>query len=120
MRILADENFPGDVVSLLLEKGHDVLWARRDMPGAADSELLDLAQREERFVVTFDKDFGDLAFYRALPANAGVILFRLRSPSSDRLKHSILKALESRSDWSGHFSVVEDGRIRMTKMNIDR
>ena len=28
MRILVDENVPGDVVTALLEHGHDVAWVR--------------------------------------------------------------------------------------------
>ncbi len=44
MRILADENFPGDAVSALRERGHDVLWVCMSMPGASDSEILKIAQ----------------------------------------------------------------------------
>jgi hypothetical protein len=33
MRVLADENVPGDVVAALVERGHDVAWVRMDSPG---------------------------------------------------------------------------------------
>ena len=32
MRILVDENVPGDVVAVLVERGHDVAWVRTDSP----------------------------------------------------------------------------------------
>ncbi len=51
----------------LTADGHDVLSARRLRPGAADEELLALAYREERILVTEDKDFGELVFVRRLP-----------------------------------------------------
>ncbi|MGV2389743.1 MAG UNVERIFIED_CONTAM: hypothetical protein LVR29_20310 [Microcystis novacekii LVE1205-3] len=31
--------------------------------------------------MTFDKDFGELAFRSRLPASVGIILFRIRVPS---------------------------------------
>ena len=76
MRILADENFPGDAVAALRDQGHDVLWVRADAPGITDREVLSLAQAEGRIVITFDKDFGELAFRFGLPASSGIVLFR--------------------------------------------
>ena len=33
MRLLANENFPGDAVETLRARGHDVAWVRSDAPG---------------------------------------------------------------------------------------
>jgi predicted nuclease of predicted toxin-antitoxin system len=49
-------------VEALRAIGHNVLWARTDMPGKSDDAILRQAQREDRLVVTFDKDFGELAY----------------------------------------------------------
>lgn len=68
MRILANENVPGPVVAALRAAGHDVLWAKETMPGAKDRNVLDRAQADARLLVTFDKDFGELAVREALPA----------------------------------------------------
>ncbi len=83
MRLLADENLPHEVVAALRRGGHDVAWVREQMPGSSDQRLLEKAQAEQRIVLTFDKDFGELAFHRGLPATCGVILFRIptRSPA---------------------------------------
>ena len=70
-------------------------------------------QTEERIVVTHDKDFGELAFRAQLPASCGVMLFRLSGSKPETDNRRILEALESRTDWAGHFSVVRDDRIRM-------
>ncbi len=112
MRILADENFLGPAVALLRERGHDVFWARTEMPGAADTQVLARAQVERRLLVTFDKDFGELAFRRGLPAECGVVLARLTAHSPDEAARVIVAALEGRSDWPGHLSVIEAGRVR--------
>jgi predicted nuclease of predicted toxin-antitoxin system len=118
MRILANENFPLDAVDALRASGHDVAWIRSDSPGASDREVLERAQREDRLVITFDKDFGKLAFHAGLPASSGIVLFRITASSSAHIAQVALAALESRADWAGHFSVVEDDRIRMTPLPI--
>jgi predicted nuclease of predicted toxin-antitoxin system len=81
MKLLADENFPSEAVGALREGGHDVLWVRAAFPGASDSRVLERATSEQRIVLTFDKDFGELAFRWALPATSGIILFRMRLAS---------------------------------------
>ncbi len=116
MRLLANENFPGDAVTALREAGHDVAWIRVDAPGSTDLQVLQRAQAEERILLTFDKDFGELAFRAGLPASGGVVLFRISMPSSAQVASIAVAALGSRYDWSGHFSVIEDLRIRMTAL----
>lgn len=54
MRILADENVPGDVVVALRQQEYDVVWVRTEAPGSSDREILERAQAENRIIVTFD------------------------------------------------------------------
>lgn len=114
MHLLANENFPLDAVTALREDGHDVAWVREDARGSKDEQVLARAQQEERILITFDKDFGELAFRSKLPATSGVILFRISVPSSEYIAQVAVQALATRADWAGHFSVIEDNRIRMT------
>jgi len=116
MRFIANENFPLDAVEALRLAGHDVAWVREDARGSSDAQVLARAQQEGRIVVTFDKDFGELAFRSRLPAKSGVILFRISAPSSQHVAQVAVQALGSRDDWSGQFSVIEDRRIRMTPL----
>jgi predicted nuclease of predicted toxin-antitoxin system len=120
MRFLADENFPGDAVSVLKNHGHDVLWIRKENPGSTDHNVLSVAQSEDRVLLTFDKDFGELAFRAKLSASCGVILFRIPMVSPSEASLWISSVLESRSDWSGYFSVVEEDRIRMTPLPVQK
>lgn len=113
MRFLADENFPGDVVQALRQEGHDVFWVRTETPGIPDPEVLELAQQGSRVLMTFDKDFGELAFRRRLPASCGIILFRITLVPLSQATQLVVKAIANRNDWAGHFSVIEDDRIRM-------
>jgi len=116
MRLLANENIPGDAVELLRSRGHDVLWVRTDSPGASDETNLARAVSQQRVLITFDKDFGDLVFHRGRVASCGVILFRMATPSAAAAAKRIVQVLESRADWAAHFSAVEDVRIRMVPL----
>jgi predicted nuclease of predicted toxin-antitoxin system len=113
VRLLANENFPLDAVEALRGAGHDVTWIRTDAPGGKDPDILNRAVNEQRVLLTFDKDFGELAFQFGLPASCGIMLFRLQASSSAALAKLVVTALGSRTDWAGQFSVVEPGRIRM-------
>lgn len=116
MRLLANENFPLDAVEGLRKAGHDVAWIREDSRGVADDKILIRAQEENRIVVTFDKDFGELAFRSKLASQSGIILFRITPKSPQYVAQAAVQALASRDNWVGHFSVIEDNRIRMTSL----
>lgn len=113
MRFLANENFPGPAVSVLRSAGHDIVWLRTAEPGATDPQVLAWAAREGRILLTFDKDFGELARASTLPATCGVVLFRIPMPKANNVGVHLAELITSRDDWAGHFSVVETGRIRM-------
>src|SRR5579884_3957321 len=113
MRFLADENFPVAAISALVAAGSDVVWVGLAAPGSSDSEVLALAIREQRILLTFDKDFGELAKASTLPATCGVILLRIPMPGPDATGQVLAELILARDDWAGHFSVIEPGRIRM-------
>lgn len=116
MRILANENFPGEAVAALRSRRHDVVWIRTDSPGSSDRSVIKRAVDEDRILITFDKDFGELAFRFGLSSPAGIILFRISARSPGDVARLSVSVLEGRSDWGGHFSVVEDDRVRMTPL----
>src|SRR5262245_47887286 len=113
MRFLANENSPGDAVTALRAEGHDVDWVRTAAPGINDEDVLAWAVREMRVLLTFDKDFGELAWRAGLPATCGIVLFRLPMPSPPKVGALLAAQIGARDDWAGHFAVIEAGRIRM-------
>jgi predicted nuclease of predicted toxin-antitoxin system len=113
MRFLANENVPGAAVTALEALGHDVVWVRVVAPGAIDRDVLAWAAREERVLLTFDKDFGELAKGANLPPTCGIVLLRTPLPKPGEVGQRLADIIASRDDWVGCFSVVEPGRIRM-------
>ena len=120
MRLLADENVARAVVHSLRARGHDVAWVHEDAPGSDDPTVLARAQAENRVLLTFDKDFGDLAVRRGMPAQVGILLVRLAAPTPARVAEVLGRVLDSRDDWADHFSVVEDDRVRMMRLPTRR
>lgn len=116
MRLLANENIPAEAITALRAAGHDVEWVAERMSGATDLVVLDRARTEDRLLITFDKDFGELVFRRGRGASAGLVLFRISCPTPAAVAARVAAALASRDDWAGSFSVVEDDRIRMTAL----
>lgn len=117
LRLLADENFPGHAVLALREDGHDVAWIRQDAPGMSDVDVLGRARREGRTLMTFDKDFGELAFRTRLDQPPGVILFRIRVGPRELFAGKIRGILERAAEWEGYFVVVEEARVRLVPLH---
>ncbi len=116
MRFLANENFPGAAVVALAAAGHDIAWVRTAAPGASDPEVLARAVREQRILLTFDKDFGELASGSALPSDCGVVLFRIPVPKPGVVGPRLAELIAGRDDWAGYFSVIQPGRVRMRRL----
>lgn len=76
MRFLANENFPMMSVVQLREAGYDVAYGSEDAPGAEDSLVLEPAVHEERIILTFDRDYGELIYRLRMPVPKGVVYFR--------------------------------------------
>lgn len=117
MRFLANENFPGAAVAALVADGHDVVWVRVAAPGMSDPDVLIWAAREGRVLLTFDKDFGELARASVLPSTCGVVLFRVPMPRASDAGRRLAGLVAARADWVSHFSVIEPGRVRMRPLS---
>ncbi|MFT3878050.1 MAG: DUF5615 family PIN-like protein [Gemmatales bacterium] len=117
MRLLANENFPRVMVEALVAEGHDVIWIRTSAPGSIDEDILARSVAESRILLTFDKDFGELTFRAGHEASAGIILFRIDLSNIDEAVELVIKTINSRQDWAGHFTTVSNKRIRMRALN---
>jgi hypothetical protein len=70
-------------------------------------------ERECRVLLTFDKDFGELARSARLPLTSGVVLFRILVPRPPDVGRRLADPVTARDDWVGHFSIIEPRRVRM-------
>ena len=101
MSFFADENFPRPAVAALREAGLDVLWIAETSPGMPDDEVLFQCISTRRTLLTFDKDFGELAYHRGLPSDCGIILFRLTPQTPHEVGALALAAIRSQPSLGG-------------------
>lgn len=108
-RFLADENFPPAGIGLLRSAGHDVAAIREDAASASDPAVLARAVREQRILLTFDRDHGELIFRRSHPAPLGVVYFRLATDDAEAAAVWVLRWLaEEQPPLEGWFTVVSE------------
>jgi predicted nuclease of predicted toxin-antitoxin system len=115
-RYLANENFPAEIVRWLRTNGHDVVHAAESHVAEDDRELLALAQREARIVLTFDQDFGELVFHQREPAIAGVVLFRMRRQTPEVVIPFLQSFFLSNLPLAGFFTVASPGQFRQAPL----
>lgn len=77
MKLLANENFPIASIRFLRNKGYDVIAIGEDYPGVSDEYVMKLALTEERVILTFDRDYGELIYKHNYRPAKGVIYLRL-------------------------------------------
>ena len=83
IRLLADENVPLASVDWLRAGGFDVASISEDAAGAPDVDVLRMAREEERVLITFDRDFGELVYRHASPVPPGIIYLRVPPASPE-------------------------------------
>lgn len=76
MKLLANENFPYASIYYLRNLGYDILSIGIDNPSIKDSEIMTIAILEERTILTFDRDYGELIFRYNYKPEKGVIYLR--------------------------------------------
>ncbi len=113
IKFLANENFPFSSVLILLSAGYDVTYIGKDYSGILDSEVIDIAINENRTILTFDRDYGELIFKKNYKPNNGVIYFRWNIFLPNEPGEYLLKLLESiEIDFYGKLTVISRENIR--------
>lgn len=67
------------------------------MKSASDSEIMDRALKEDRIIVTNDKDFGELAIREGRKAE-GILLLRLQLETPENKKKVLGNLLKNHKD----------------------
>ena len=101
------------------EQGHEVSSVFEGARGATDEDVLHEAHRENRVLVTSDKDFGEKAFREGLP-HEGIVLLRLKDRRATRQMKLIQELLRQGEQLVGRFLVVgDDGKVRAAGKDRD-
>ena len=99
MKFLANENFPIKSILYLKDNFFDVTSTGMNNPSIKDSEVMSIAVRENRTILTFDRDYGELIFKHNYKPAKGVIYFRLDRYKPDE-PGKLIEDLINRNDYN--------------------
>jgi predicted nuclease of predicted toxin-antitoxin system len=113
MELIADENIPLFSIRLLRKAGHDVASVLEETPGAKDCDILKRAYEENRVILTFDRDYGELIYRYDSFIPGGVVYFRFDPATPGEPAEILLNILKNSTiSILGKFTVIERKRLR--------
>ena len=111
LKFLVDESTGAEVSEKLKQMGFDSLSVIEIMKGAEDIEIIKRAKKENRIIVTNDKDFGWLATIYKPP---GLILLRLRKENTETKKTAICNIITKHQNFiHGNIIIATEKKIRI-------
>jgi predicted nuclease of predicted toxin-antitoxin system len=112
VQLLADENFPRPALLALRAAGVSIEAVAEIMPGASDRAVLQHAATTNRWLLTFDRDYGELVFLRAVPPPPAIVYLRMGPYAPDWPAQVVLWLLKRPEFVRGHLVVVSGRTVR--------
>ena len=114
---MTDENIPISLVKSLRSKGYNVKDIKEEMLfGLSDAEILKIASKESRIIITYDKDFLNLT--KLTPSNhSGIIIIRFSIQDSKSVSIKLLEILESAASkkFKNALAIISDRHIEIIR-----
>ena len=111
MKFLTDENIASHVVLKLRQANYDVKDVKEEaLRGLSDKKLLELSYKEERVLLSHDKDFIHLP---ARVKHNGIIIIRLQWQTPESVSQRLLHLLRSslRRKLANRVTLLTDTRV---------
>lgn len=112
MNLLLDTCVWGGARDELQAAGHDVLWTGELAQDPGDEDILAQAHREQRILITLDKDFGELAIRLGLPHCGIVRLVNIAARQQGAVCQHVVQQYGDEL-MQGAIVTVEAGRVRI-------
>src|SRR3954447_8835644 len=121
MRFLIDENLSWRLVDLLTKEGHDTVHVRDlDATNARDTDVLAIATRDARVIVSADTDFGALLAHSRATAPSVILVRALvdrRPPELAGIIAANITAIQEHLD-AGAVAVFSRDGIRVRRLPL--
>jgi len=115
-KLLVNENFPVPAILKLRQNGIDVLAVQEAMPGASDEAILMHACTTGRWLVTYDRDYGELVYSKACPAPPSILYLRQEPFPPDHAADLVMNLLNNPTDAAGFLVVIGSQTIRRRRL----
>ena len=110
--IIVDENVDQRYIDLLIAHGHDIYLIRDYHQGISDRQVIELALNKKAWVLTEDKDFGELVFSHNIN-DCSIILLRYKKVEHGDIAKQLIKVLNDYLDQPGrYFFTITKRKIR--------
>jgi predicted nuclease of predicted toxin-antitoxin system len=120
MHILSDENISPKLVQFLRHQVLDIIDVKeQEWQGKTDRELLEIAYKEDRWVLTHDSDFGTLAIHEGMPF-AGILFLRLGNSKAENVIQVCQKLLKQDLEYPRKgLVIVDENKVRIRQSPIE-
>jgi len=112
LKLLLDTCVWGGALVFLRDSGHDVIWSGDWPADPGDEEILAFAYKNDRILVTLDKDFGELAVRFGFPHSGIIRLVGISARNQGKICHNILNIYKKDLMKSALITVTSD-RVRI-------
>lgn len=117
MKVLLDSCISKNVRQHLVDAGHDVVWIGDNSKDPGDNEILSQAGRENRVLVTLDKDFGEMVVLSGRHHHGIVRLVNSSATHQAKICLDILQRYGPELQ-TGALITAELGRVRIRMPDI--
>lgn len=115
MKFLTDENIATSLVEKLRKEDHDVKDIKEEeLFQIPDSKIIEIAKKEDRIILTHDKDFSNL-LRSPNKKHSGVILLRFKNQSPQHVINKFIPLLKEslNKDLKNKVVIVEEGVVKI-------
>jgi len=112
MKLMLDTGVSGSAARHVRTAGHDVTWTAEWDRDPGDQQILMTALKENRVVITLDKDFGELAIVYRIPHYGIIRLAGISAIEQGATIDDVLKRYGPEL-LGGAIVTVEPGRVRV-------
>ncbi len=101
----------------MLEKArYDIKFIGTECPSVSDRQVMEMAIREYRTIITFDRDYGELIYKYSWKPKSGVIYLRFDNFPPIEPGEYLLSIFEASSvEFENIFTVIDRINIRQRK-----
>ncbi len=117
MRILLDQMIPRSIARFLIEEEHDaVMVSEIGMSRANDADILEYAVKNNRVLITLDKDFGDWVIL-PLSSHPGVIRVKVPITTGENIIKVLAGFLRAycNKEFGNYLVIVSGKRYKWVK-----
>ena len=91
----------------------DVVAIGEESPGVTDKLVLSRAKSEQRIILTFDRDYGELIYRHRLSPPPGIVYLRFSPLTPEEPAEYILRLVTIENlDFAGKFTVADRQKVR--------